>query len=67
MERVRNGEDPELTTREKHIRDCYVVAEEGADLERIEKEIKEMPNYFSDYDTTVTFITAEEMKEKHSS
>ncbi|MBR6135997.1 MAG: diaminopimelate dehydrogenase [Clostridia bacterium] len=66
MERVRNGEDPELTTREKHIRDCYVVAEEGADLERIEKEIKEMPNYFSDYDTTVTFITAEEMKEKHS-
>lgn len=66
MERVRNGENPELTIREKHVRDCYVVAEEGADLKRIEKEIKEMPNYFSDYDTTVNFVTEEELQEKHS-
>ncbi len=64
--RVRAGENPELTTREKHTRECYVVAAEGADKARIEQEIKTMPNYFSDYDTTVTFITAEEMKEKHS-
>jgi diaminopimelate dehydrogenase len=54
-----------LSAREKHTRECYVVAKEGADLARIEKEIKEMPNYFADYDTTVTFITMEEMKEKH--
>ena len=65
VERVRRGENPTLTTREKHTRECYVVAAEGADKVRIEKEIKEMPNYFADYDTTVTFITAEEMKEKH--
>lgn len=64
--RVRNLENPILSTREKHLRECYVVAEEGADLERIEREIKEMPNYFSDYDTTVTFITEDEMREKHS-
>ncbi len=63
---VRNGENPTLTTREKHTRECYVVAEEGADLSRIENEIKNMPNYFADYDTTVNFITAEEMAEKHS-
>lgn len=63
---VRRGENPELTTRQKHTRECYVVAEEGADLSLIEKTIKEMPNYFSDYDTTVTFITAEEMKKNHA-
>ena len=66
LDRVRNGENPELTTREKHTRECFVVAEEGADLERIENEIKTMPNYFADYDTTVHFITAEEMKRDHS-
>ena len=66
LERVRNGENPELTTREKHTRECFVTAEEGADLERIENEIKTMPNYFSDYDTTVNFITEEEMKRDHS-
>lgn len=66
LERVRNGENPELTTREKHTRECFVVAEEGADLARIENEIKTMPNYFSDYDTTVHFIDAEEMKLNHS-
>lgn len=63
---VRSGSCPELTTREKHIRECFVVAEEGADLAAIEKEIKEMPNYFSDYDTTVHFISEEEFNEKHS-
>jgi diaminopimelate dehydrogenase len=63
---VRAGENPELTTRQKHTRECYVVAEEGADLARIEREIKEMPNYFADYDTTVTFISMEEMKKNHS-
>ena len=56
---VRNGENPELTTRQKHTRECFVVAEEGADLARIENEIKTMPNYFADYDTTVTFISEE--------
>ena len=66
MNAVRNGENPTLTTREKHTRECYVVAEEGADLARIEKEIKEMPNYFADYDTTVTFITREELLRDHS-
>ena len=66
LERVRGGENPVLTTREKHTRECYVVAEEGADLARIEKEIKEMPNYFSDYDTTVHFISEEELKRDHS-
>ncbi|MBQ8907790.1 MAG: diaminopimelate dehydrogenase [Clostridia bacterium] len=63
---VREGKEPVLSTREKHTRECYVVAKEGADLARIEKEIKEMPNYFADYDTTVTFISLEELKEKHS-
>jgi len=67
LERVRRGENPQLTTREKHLRECYVVAQEGADLARIEREIKEMPNYFADYDTTVTFISMEEMKRNHSS
>ncbi|MBQ1507720.1 MAG: diaminopimelate dehydrogenase [Ruminococcus sp.] len=66
LEKVRSGADPTLTTREKHTRECFVVAEEGADLARIENEIKTMPNYFADYDTTVHFITAEEMKLNHS-
>ncbi len=66
LEAVRNGENPELTTREKHTRECFVVAEEGADLARIEKEIVTMPNYFSDYDTTVHFITEEELQRDHS-
>lgn len=66
MERVRKGENPDLTTREKHTRECFVVAEEGADLERIEREIKTMPNYFADYDTTVHFISEEELKRDHS-
>ena len=63
---VRNGENPELTTREKHTRVCYVVAEDGADKARIEQEIKTMPNYFADYDTTVHFITEAELKKDHS-
>ncbi len=66
MDAVRRGEMPELTTRQKHLRECYVVAEEGADLARIEQAIKTMPNYFADYDTTVTFISREELNEKHS-
>lgn len=66
LEAVRSGSSPELTTREKHTRECFVVAEEGADLAKIENEIKTMPNYFSDYDTTVHFITEEEMKRDHS-
>ncbi len=65
LERVRNGENPELTTREKHTRECFVVAEEGAELTRIENEIKTMPNYFADYDTTVTFISKEELDKNH--
>ena len=63
---VRNGENPDLSTREKHTRECFVVAEPGADLARIEEEIKAMPNYFADYDTTVTFITEEELKNNHA-
>lgn len=63
---VRSGENPELTTREKHTRECFVVAEPGADLARIEAEIKSMPNYFADYDTTVTFISEEELKKHHA-
>ncbi len=66
LETVRNGETPDFTTREKHLRECFVVAEDGANKEKIEKEIKEMPNYFADYDTTVHFITAEELKRDHS-
>ncbi len=65
LHRVRGGECPELSTREKHKRECYVVAEDGADLERIEREIKQMPNYFADYDTTVTFISEEELLNNH--
>ena len=63
---VRAGENPELSTRQKHTRECFVVAEEGADLARIEKEIKTMPNYFADYDTVVHFISEEELKRDHS-
>ena len=63
---VRAGENPELTTRQKHTRECFVVAEEGADLARIEHEIKTMPNYFADYDTTVHFISEEELQKNHS-
>lgn len=66
VEAVRNGEDPVLSTREKHTRECYVVAEEGADLAYIENEIKTMPNYFSDYDTAVHFISSEEMARDHA-
>ncbi len=65
VERVRSGSGPELTTREKHLRECYVVPEDGADLQAITKAIQTMPNYFDEYDTTVTFITEEELKEKH--
>ncbi|MCD8011311.1 MAG: diaminopimelate dehydrogenase [Lachnospiraceae bacterium] len=67
LEAVRNGENPQLTTREKHTRECYVVAEEGADRAQIEETIKNMPNYFSDYDTTVTFMTEEEFDATHTS
>ncbi len=63
---VRAGENPELSTRQKHTRECYVVAKEGADKARIEQEIKTMPNYFADYDTTVHFITEEELIRDHS-
>ena len=66
MERVRKGENPSLTTREKHTRYCYVVAQEGADKQAIEAAIKTMPNYFADYDTTVEFISMETMKRDHS-
>lgn len=66
LDAVRSGTNPELTTRQKHTRECFVVAEEGADKERIEKEIKEMPNYFADYDTTVHFISEEELLKNHS-
>ena len=66
VEAVRRGETPDLTVREKHRRECYVVPREGADLAFIEKSIKEMPNYFAEYDTTVHFITMEEMKRDHA-
>ena len=66
LDAVRSGSNPELTTRQKHIRECFVVAEEGADQAAIEKEIKEMPNYFADYDTIVHFISEEELKANHS-
>jgi len=65
MDAVRSGSMPELTTREKHTRECFVVAAEGADLAAIEHEIKTMPNYFADYDTTVTFISQEELDRDH--
>ena len=66
LEAVRSGSDPELTTRQKHTRECFVVLEDGADAAAVEKEIKEMPNYFSDYDTTVHFISEEELLRDHS-
>ena len=66
LDAVRRGENPELTTREKHTRECFVVAKEGADKARIESEIKNMPNYFADYDTTVNFISEEELQRDHS-
>lgn len=66
LAKVRNGENPILTTRQKHERECFVVAEDGADLKRIEEEIKTMPNYFADYNTTVHFISMDEMKKNHS-
>lgn len=66
LEAVRSGSNPELTTRQKHTRECFVVAKEGADLAQIEHDIKTMPNYFSDYDTTVHFISEEELKRDHS-
>lgn len=67
LEQIRAGETPELTTRQKHTRECYVVAEEGADTEAIREQIVNMPNYFSDYDTTVHFISQEELDRNHSS
>ena len=66
LEKVRSGSQPELTAREMHTRECFVVAEEGADLARIENEIKTMPNYFADYDTTVHFISMEELQRDHA-
>ena len=66
LEAVRNGENPELTTREKHTRECFVVLEEGADAAKVENEIKTMPNYFADYDTTVHFISEDELLANHS-
>ncbi|MBQ9985333.1 MAG: diaminopimelate dehydrogenase [Oscillospiraceae bacterium] len=66
LESVRAGKNPELTTREKHTRECFVVAEEGADLSKIESEIVNMPNYFADYDTTVHFISQEELNRDHA-
>ena len=66
LEAVRNGENPDLTTRQKHTRECFVVLEEGADAAKVEAEIKNMPNYFSDYDTTVHFISEEELERDHS-
>ena len=66
MDRVRSGENPELTTRQKHLRECYVVAADDADREEIRQKIVTMPGYFADYDTTVTFITMDEMRKNHS-
>lgn len=66
MNKVRNGENPELTTGQKHLRECFVVAEDGVDKDKIEREIKTMPNYFDEYDTVVHFISEEELKANHS-
>ena len=65
LEEVRSGKNPELTTRQKHLRECFVVLEDGADAEKVEQEIKTMPNYFADYDTIVNFISEEELKKNH--
>lgn len=66
LRKIRAGEAPELSTRERHVRECYVVAEQGADLAQIEQDIKTMPNYFADYDTTVHFITEDELLANHT-
>ncbi len=66
LKSVRSGAEPQLTARQKHLRECFVVAEEGADKGEIERQIKQMPNYFADYDTTVKFISLEELKKDHS-
>lgn len=66
LDAVRSGENPEFTTRQKHTRECFVVLEEGADADKVEEEIKTMPNYFADYDTTVHFISEEELMANHS-
>ena len=66
MEEVRSGGQPDLTTRQKHLRECYVAAEDGADLAAIQSAIVSMPNYFSDYDTSVRFVSEEELKANHS-
>ena len=66
LEAVRSGKNPELTTRDKHLRECFVVLEDGADAARVEKEIKEMPNYFADYNTIVHFIDEDEFNKNHS-
>lgn len=63
---MRNGENPELTAKEKHIRECFVVLEENADKEEIKKEIINMPNYFADYDTIVNFVSDKELRENHN-
>lgn len=66
VNKILNGETPELATRQKHLRECYVVAKEGADKNKIESEIKNMPNYFADYDTVVNFVSLDELKKNHS-
>lgn len=66
LEQVRSANNPTLTAREKHLRECFVVAEDGADKDKIESEIKNMPNYFADYDTIVHFVSEEELKKNHS-
>lgn len=66
VERVRSGENPDLKTRERHIRECYVVVEEGADQQKIAEQIRSMPNYFADYDTLITFVSEEQLKREHS-
>ncbi len=66
LEAVRSGKNPELTTRQKHLRECFVVLEENADAAKVEREIKTMPNYFADYDTIVNFISEEELQKNHS-
>ena len=66
LEEVRGGKNPELTTRQKHLRECFVVLEDGADAAKVENEIKTMPNYFADYDTIVNFISEDELKKNHS-
>src|SRR5690625_6128085 len=66
IEQVRNGKNPDVSKSDRHVRTCYIVAEEGADIAEIEQEIKTMPNYFADYETTVHFITEEELQRDHA-